>query len=189
MPELTCAEAARLLRITITKLRTLDVVLVPRLERFGARGWRRWYDHERVLDARSKVTPSRPYRTRAQIEGDDGAAWRRLYQDRVGACVRAELECELELEDFVLAASRPCWYCGAEPGRRAAPGGGQVTGHWLDRRDDQAAFKVRNVIACCYRCRRMRGGMTREAFVEHARKVTSHQLKASAATGSSPRRA
>lgn len=61
---------------------------------------------------------------------------------------KRDISFALSKEDFALAVSQPCHYCGRSNGE---------TGSGVDRMDNARGYEAANVVSCCNECNRIKG--------------------------------
>lgn len=84
---------------------------------------------------------------------------------------------QLELEELFFSN---CFYCGSPPeATLRLKGNGQRVKAYngIDRVDNCKGYVADNVVSCCKYCNMAKGCRSAEAFLEWARKVSSHQLR------------
>lgn len=74
----------------------------------------------------------------------------------------------------------PCTYCGADVPEEEGF-------HGIDRMDNYGPYVASNAASACWECNRMKGAMTRAAFVSHAAKIAEKSRQATAAGQSAPK--
>ncbi len=86
-----------------------------------------------------------------------------IYDVRRSARVRG-LEVALDDDEIEMRLLSNCVYCGALPN----PFNG------IDREDNQKGYTTENAVPCCQVCNYMKGCLSKEEFLEKARKIVSH---------------
>jgi hypothetical protein len=83
-------------------------------------------------------------------------------QCKEGARTRG-LDFELTLDDFEKLWQKPCVYCGTS-----------IDSIGIDRMDNECGYLADNIVACCWKCNRMKTTMTVAEFISHARKIAKY---------------
>lgn len=77
---------------------------------------------------------------------------------------------KISFKQFQLFWQKPCYY-----------GGCPIETVGLDRIDSKIGYTIRNIVPCCWIHNRMKGGLTREIFIEYCKRITIfHAVKGAA---------
>ena len=115
---------------------------------------------------KKKNPPSCGCATRSKEEGSLSTYYD---QYKRGAEIRG-YEFALNLEEFKKIIKKPCYYCKASPTERDRfyyP----IKVNGIDRIDNTKGYSMKNVVACCTTCNRMKGTLSFSVFMDYVTKI------------------
>lgn len=104
------------------------------------------------------------------------AAMHRVLNRYQRGAERRGLSWKLTEEQFTSLASKPCYYCGAEPAQTYSPDdcNGPYTYNGLDRIDSSLGYTMNNVAPCCKDCNYAKRARSLEDYEEWIRQSYEH---------------
>ena len=86
---------------------------------------------------------------------------------------------ELTKDEFFELVRQPCFYCGAIDSTRSGfrSCNGYFYSNGIDRVDSNEGYILKNCVACCPTCNRMKLDMPQDLFYSHMRKILQHIQK------------
>jgi len=112
----------------------------------------------------------------ANALSDGVAAFHRLYRTYARNARRRGFSFDLTKEEFYAMTSKPCHYCGAEPGYTSSVESdtGDYVYNGIDRKDNAKGYSVSNVVPCCWLCNRAKGDMPYKVFLTYIGRLVDH---------------
>jgi hypothetical protein len=98
----------------------------------------------------------------------------RKYTPIISAARRRWQSCykDIDFDTFYTMSQLPCDYCGIPPHRTT----NGFTSNGLDRLDSTKGHTIDNVVPCCADCNWMKSNRTRENFLAHIRRISTHSI-------------
>lgn len=108
------------------------------------------------------------------------ATFNRLYQVFKEGAAKRSLAFDLPKELVRELIGSPCFYCGANPNqvyRRSKKYNQELLYNGLDRIDNGRGYVVGNVVACCWKCNRMKFSHSADEFKSIVSRIYNHWVK------------
>lgn len=108
---------------------------------------------------------------------DGGSGWNTAFHSTQKNAEKRGYVFELSLRQFKEICSRPCYYCGRQPGVPLKAGRDKKVVGWrngVDRFDNKRGYTVDNCVPCCPLCNAMKSDLSYKEWIDLMTNILAH---------------